>query len=157
MPQGRASNKARLSGWDVVASVFNSHRLGLPALSKAGTREVAWAIDVWEPGAGAPSPDGDVRRRTPASLPGTGAGWPSKLLLLDEPLISLDPHYQREVVQLVRSLQRELGITVLLVRMSSIRCSGCWIASFSLGAGHAALGTVDDVAIAGPVLWRLPG
>lgn len=36
-----------------------------------------------------------------------------KLLLLDEPLISLDPNHQRGVVELVRNVQRELGITVL--------------------------------------------
>ncbi len=36
-----------------------------------------------------------------------------KLLLLDEPLISLDPRHQTGVVDLVRRVQRELGITVL--------------------------------------------
>jgi energy-coupling factor transporter ATP-binding protein EcfA2 len=33
-----------------------------------------------------------------------------RLLLLDEPLISLDPHHQRAVVELTRVLQRELSI-----------------------------------------------
>jgi zinc/manganese transport system ATP-binding protein len=47
VPQIRASSSSvRLSGWAVVASVFNSHRLGLPVLSKAGAREVAWALDM---------------------------------------------------------------------------------------------------------------
>ncbi len=36
-----------------------------------------------------------------------------KLLLLDEPLISLDPHQQRLAVDLVRRLSRELNLTVL--------------------------------------------
>ena len=36
-----------------------------------------------------------------------------RLLLLDEPLISLDPHHQRAVVELTRALQQELGIAVL--------------------------------------------
>jgi zinc/manganese transport system ATP-binding protein len=47
VPQVRASSsRVRLRGWDVVASVFRSHRLGLPVLSKAGGQEVAWAIDI---------------------------------------------------------------------------------------------------------------
>lgn len=36
------------------------------------------------------------------------------MLLLDEPLISLDPRHQSDTVELVRSLRRELGVTVLL-------------------------------------------
>src|SRR5947208_10759706 len=36
-----------------------------------------------------------------------------KLLLLDEPLISLDPSHQRGVVSLVKNLQAELGLAVL--------------------------------------------
>ena len=36
-----------------------------------------------------------------------------RLLLLDEPLISLDPHHQATVVGLTRALQQEMGMTVL--------------------------------------------
>ena len=79
-----------------------------------------------------------------------------KLLLLDEPLISLDPHYQRGVVQLVRSLQQELGITVLFSAHELNPLIGVLDRVLYLGAGHAALGTVDDV-ITGPVLSRLYG
>lgn len=71
-------------------------------------------------------------------------------------MISLDPHYQREVVQLVRRLQEELGITVLFSAHELNPLIGALDRVLYLGAGHAALGTVDDV-ITGPVLSRLYG
>ena len=79
-----------------------------------------------------------------------------RLLLLDEPLISLDPHHQRGVVELVRALQRELGITCCSARTNSTRCSNALDRVLYLGNGQAALGTVDEV-ITGPVLSRLYG
>src|SRR6202030_2153648 len=77
-----------------------------------------------------------------------------RLLLLDEPLISLDPHHQHAVVALVKSLQAELGITVLFSAHELNPLLGALDRVLYLGAGHAALGTVDDV-ITGPVLSRL--
>ena len=78
------------------------------------------------------------------------------LLLLDEPLISLDPHHQHEVVELVRRLQRELGITVLFSAHELNPLLGAMDRVLYLGSGHAALGTVDEV-ITGAVLSRLYG
>jgi zinc/manganese transport system ATP-binding protein len=158
VPQVRASSsRVRLSGWDVVASVFRSHRLGLPVLSKAGVQEVAWAIDIVGAQALARRPltemSGGERQRL--FLAQALVGRP-KLLLLDEPLISLDPHYQREVVQLVRDLQQELGITVLFSAHELNPLLGALDRVLYLGAGHAALGTLDSV-ITGSVLSRLYG
>jgi zinc/manganese transport system ATP-binding protein len=79
-----------------------------------------------------------------------------RLLLLDEPLISLDPHHQRVVVELAKSLQAELGIAVLFSAHELNPLLGALDRVLYLGSGHAALGTVDDV-ITGPVLSRLYG
>jgi len=79
-----------------------------------------------------------------------------RLLLLDEPLISLDPHHQRAVVELTRSLQKELGIAVLFSAHEINPLLGALDRVLYLGSGHAALGAVDDV-ISGPVLSRLYG
>jgi zinc/manganese transport system ATP-binding protein len=158
MPQvrGELANK-RLSGWDFVASVVRGHRLGLPLLDAAGRREVAWALDM----VGAR----DLSRRPLAETSGgerqrlllaqTLIGRP-RLLLLDEPLISLDPAYQRAVVELVKSLQTELGIAVLFSAHELNPLLGALDRVLYLGGGHAALGTVDEV-ITGPVLSRLYG
>ena len=79
-----------------------------------------------------------------------------RLLLLDEPLVSLDPLRQREVVALVKSLQRQLNVTVLFSAHELNPLLGALDRVLYLGAGHAALGTVDEV-ITTPVLSRLYG
>ena len=79
-----------------------------------------------------------------------------RLLLLDEPLISLDPHHQRVVVELAKSLQAELGIAVLFSAHELNPLLGALDRVLYLGNGQAALGTVDEV-ITGPVLSRLYG
>ena len=86
---------------------MNGHRLGLPVLGKAGRAEVDRVLDL----VGAR----DLARRPLAETSGgerqrlllaqTLIGRP-RLLLLDEPLISLDPHHQRSVVELAKSLDR---------------------------------------------------
>jgi zinc/manganese transport system ATP-binding protein len=79
-----------------------------------------------------------------------------RLVLLDEPLISLDPHHQRGVVELVRRMQTELGITVLFSAHELNPLLGAMDRVLYLGGGQAALGTVDEV-ITAPVLSRLYG
>ena len=158
MPQMRGDLAGRrLSGWDFVASVVRGHRLGLPRLDAAGRSEVTWALDM----VGAR----DLARRVLAETSGgerqrlllaqTLIGRP-RLLLLDEPLISLDPSHQQAVVELVKSLQVELGVTVLFSAHELNPLLGAIDRVLYLGGGHAALGTVDEV-ITGPVLSRLYG
>jgi zinc/manganese transport system ATP-binding protein len=77
-------------------------------------------------------------------------------LLLDEPLISLDPHHQSAVVTLVREVQKRLGIAVLFSAHELNPLLAAMDQVLYLGNGHAALGTVDQV-ITGPVLSRLYG
>jgi zinc/manganese transport system ATP-binding protein len=79
-----------------------------------------------------------------------------RLLLLDEPLISLDPHHQHAVVELARALQRELGIAVLFSAHEINPLLGALDRVLYLGGGHAALGTIDEV-ITGAVLSKLYG
>jgi zinc/manganese transport system ATP-binding protein len=79
-----------------------------------------------------------------------------RLLLLDEPLMNLDPHHQRSVVDLVRRLQQELRIAVLFSAHELNPLLGALDRVLYLGGGQAALGTVEEV-ITGPVLSRLYG
>jgi zinc/manganese transport system ATP-binding protein len=158
MPQARARTAGlRLSGWDFVASALNGHRLGLPIVGRVGRIEVDRALDL----VGAR----ELARRPLAEISGGEQqrlllaqalmGHP-RLLLLDEPLISLDPRHQRLVVELVRSLQVELGMTVLFTAHELNPLLGVLDRVLYLGRGKAALGAVDQV-ITGPVLSRLYG
>lgn len=158
MPQVRSNVDAlRLSGWDFVAVVVNGHRFGLPYLSKDGRKEVDWALDMVGARELAKRPlaetSGGERQRL--LLAQALIGRP-KLLLLDEPLISLDPSHQRAVVQLTKALQTELRISVLFSSHELNPLLGALDRVLYLGNGHAALGTVDEV-ITGPVLSRLYG
>jgi zinc/manganese transport system ATP-binding protein len=158
LPQTRSlAPPHRLSGWSLVASAAQGHRWGLPISSASTRRDVDWAIER----AGAT----ELARRALAELSGGERqrlllaqallGRP-RLLLLDEPLISLDPHHQRSVVDLVKQIQRELDITVLLSAHELNPLLDVIDRVLYLGNRHAALGTVDEV-ITGPTLSRLYG
>lgn len=148
---------ARLRAWDVVASVLHGNRAGLPILRKSDRLQIDSALDLVGARELAQRPlsqlSGGERQRL--LLAEALIGRP-KLLLLDEPLASLDPRHQDEVVELVRSLQRELGITVLFSAHELNPLLGAMDRVLYLGGGHAAIGPVDEV-ITGPVLSRLYG
>jgi zinc/manganese transport system ATP-binding protein len=158
MPQTRgALDNLRLSGWDFVASGASGHRWGLPLLGSAARREVQWALDMVDATQLARRPlaetSGGERQRL--LLAQALLGRP-RLLLLDEPLISLDPHHQRTVVELTRALQKELGLAVLFSAHEINPLLGALDRVLYLGSGHAAIGTVEQI-ITGPVLSRLYG
>jgi zinc/manganese transport system ATP-binding protein len=158
MPQVHGTVTAlRLSGWDFVASVVNGHRLGLPIAGKAGRAEVGRALELVGARALARRPlaelSGGERQRLLLAQALIGA---PRLLLLDEPLISLDPHHQREVVELVKSFQAELGMTVLVSAHEINPLLGVLDRVLYLGRRQAALGAVAEV-VTGPVLSRLYG
>ena len=158
MPQRRDGNAhLRLSGWDFVAGVVRGHRLGLPLPGRAGAAEVSRALALVGATALARRPlvetSGGERQRL--LLAQALIGQP-RLLLLDEPLISLDPHHQQAIVALAKSLQHELGIAVLFSSHDLNPLLGALDRVLYLGGGGAALGTVDEV-ITGPVLSRLYG
>src|SRR5208283_813408 len=157
-PQARTTPASvRLNGWDFVAGVVNGHRFGLPLLGREGRKQVDWALEMVGARELARRPlaetSGGERQRL--LLAQTLIGRP-RLLLLDEPLISLDPAHQRAVVALVKSLQTELGIAVLFSAHELNPLLGALDRVLYLGGGHAALGTVAEV-ITGPVLSRLYG
>ena len=158
MPQGRRTvQHSRLTGWEFVAGVVNGHRLGLPFLGKAARAEVEHALDLVGARALARYPLSEISggERQRLLLAQTLIGSP-KLLILDEPLANLDPHYQAETVALTKTLQRELGVTVLFTAHELNPLLGAVDRVLYLGSGQAALGTVEEV-ITAPVLSRIYG
>ncbi|HZB92067.1 MAG TPA: ATP-binding cassette domain-containing protein [Stellaceae bacterium] len=147
MPQRRsATAELGLCGWDIVASALHGHRWGLPILGAEGRREVAWALATVEATEFARRPiqqlsGGEVQRLLLAQAL---LGRP-RLLLLDEPLISLDPRYQQAAVELVKRVQQELHMTVLFTAHELNPLLGAMDRVLYLGGGRAKLGTVDEV------------
>ncbi|PXW24294.1 ABC transporter ATP-binding protein [Paraburkholderia caballeronis] len=158
MPQIRtALASRRVRGRDFVAMAADGHRWGLPLANDAVRQDVARVLDLVGARALADRPlselSGGERQRL--LLAQCLLGDP-KLLLLDEPLISLDPNHQRGVVELVRRVQRELGIAVLFSAHELNPLLNALDRVLYLGNGVAALGGVDEV-ITSPVLSRLYG
>jgi len=147
----------RVRGLDFIASSVRGERWGVPLLSRADlmtiekTLAAVGALDLSR----RPLADMSGGERQRLLLAQALLGEP-QLLLLDEPLISLDYHYQEAVVDLVRGFARERNITVLFSAHELNQLVGALDRVLYLGNGHAALGTVPEVVTA-PVLSKLYG
>ena len=158
MPQTRGNfSGLRLTGYDIVAAAAGGAGWGLPRLDAATRREIDWALDMVEAR--------DLARRSLAEISGGERqrlllsqallGRP-KLLLLDEPLISLDPGQQKKIVEIVKRLRDDLKIAVIFSAHELNPLIRAIDRVLYLGAGKAVLGAVDEV-ITGPVLSKLYG
>jgi zinc/manganese transport system ATP-binding protein len=158
MPQNRgAATSLRLTGWDVVASAAIGARFGFVRLDKATRREIDWALD--QVGAR------DLAQRSMGELSGGERqlvllsqaliGKP-RLMMLDEPLISLDPAHQKSVVEIARRICGDLKIAILFSAHELNPLVNAIDRVLYLGGGAAVIGAVDDV-VTGPVLSRLYG
>ena len=158
MPQNRgAVSGLRLTGWDVVASAAIGRRFGFARLDRATRLEIDWALD--EVGAR------DLAKRSIGELSGGERqrvllsqallGRP-RLLLLDEPLISLDPAHQKSVVEIARRVCDDLKVAILFSAHELNPLVNAIDRVLYLGAGAAVIGPVEEV-VTGPVLSRLYG
>ncbi|MFM0523164.1 ATP-binding cassette domain-containing protein [Caballeronia jiangsuensis] len=158
MPQIRTGlANRRVLGRDFVAMAADGHHWGLPhrnARIRADVERVLELVGAHQL-ASRPLSELSGGERQRLLLAQCLLGNP-RLLLLDEPLISLDPRHQTGVVELVRRVQRELNITVLFSAHELNPLLNSLDRVLYLGSGRAALGTVDEV-ISKPVLSRLYG
>jgi zinc/manganese transport system ATP-binding protein len=147
----------RMRGVDFIASSVRGERWGLPSLTKADRVMIDRTLEAVGAQRLAQLPlsemSGGERQRL--LLAQTLLGDP-QLLLLDEPLISLDYRYQEAVIDLVHRFVRERNITVLFSAHELNQLIGTLDRVLYLGNQSAALGTVEEVATA-PVLSKLYG
>jgi zinc/manganese transport system ATP-binding protein len=147
----------RIRGFDFIASSVHGERWGVPSLTRADRAMIEAMLEA----AGAselghrPLSEMSGGERQRLLLAQALLGKP-QLLLLDEPLISLDYRYQEAVIDLVRRLARERNITVLFSAHEVNQLIGVLDRVLYLGNGRAALGTIDEVVTA-PVLSQLYG
>jgi zinc/manganese transport system ATP-binding protein len=158
MPQVRTvPPDLRVRGLDVIGSSVNGERWGMPALAAADRRMInetlvaVGARDLAERPLAEMS--GGERQRLLLAQALIGA---PRLLLLDEPLVSLDAAHQETIIDFVRCFGRERGITVLFSAHELNQLLGFLDRVLYLGRGRAALGSVEEV-VTGPVLSRLYG
>jgi zinc/manganese transport system ATP-binding protein len=146
-----------LRGIDFIASSLHGERWGLPSPTAADRRMIddtlalVGAADLGRRPLSAMSGGERQRLLLAQALMGN-----PKLLLLDEPLISLDARHQEVAIGVIRGIARERGITVLFSAHELNQLIGALDRVLYLGSGHAALGTVEEV-ITAPVLSRLFG
>ncbi len=127
-------NSTRGERWGLAAPSRDDHAAVAHALERIGATEIARRpINRLS---------GGERQRLYIAQALLGA---PKLMLLDEPLISLDPARQRAIVELVRKIAHELGIAVLFSAHEVNPLLGAIDKVLYLGAGHAAIGTIDEV------------
>jgi zinc/manganese transport system ATP-binding protein len=147
----------RVRGLDFIGASLHGERWGLPSLTRHDRRMIedtlasVGARDLAKRPLSAMS--GGERQRLLLAQALIGA---PKLLLLDEPLISLDARHQEVAIDVVRKVCRERGITVLFSAHELNQLLGTLDRVLYLGNGQAVLGTVDEV-ISAPVLSRLYG
>jgi zinc/manganese transport system ATP-binding protein len=147
----------RMRGLDFIASSVHGERWGLPTTSRAERKmieETLAAVSAHELASRALSDmSGGERQRLLLAQALLGA---PKLLLLDEPLISLDARHQEIAIDAVRKVCRERKITVLFSAHELNQLLGAIDRVLYLGGKQAAIGPVDEVVTA-PVLSRLYG
>jgi zinc/manganese transport system ATP-binding protein len=147
----------RVRGLDFIASSLHGERWGLPRLRLADRK----MIDATLAAIGArdlaerPLSDMSGGERQRLLLAQALIGQP-QLLLLDEPLISLDARHQEVAIEVVRKVCRERKITVLFSAHELNQLLGSIDRVLYLGNRQAVLGTVDQV-VTTTVLSRLYG
>ena len=158
MPQNRGAVVGlRLTGWDVVASAAIGGRFGFVTLDKATRREIDWALDQVDARELARRSIGELSggERQRVFLSQALLGKP-RLLLLDEPLISLDPGHQKSIVETARRICDDLKVAIVFSAHELNPLVNAIDRVLYLGSGAAVIGAVGDV-VNGPVLSRLYG
>jgi zinc/manganese transport system ATP-binding protein len=156
LPQQRSAvADLPMRGWDFVATAWRGERWGVPLFGRRGRRQIERAIELVDGAALAERAmaelSGGERQRLLLAQALLGA---PRMLLLDEPLISLDPHFQQAVVALVRRIQVAEGVTVLFIAHDVNPLLGAMDRVLYLGNRRAAIGSVDEV-VTSAVLTRL--
>ena len=132
-----------IRGRDLVQFGVDGHRPGLPLTRARQVDAVIAAVgaqDYADAPVGLLSGGQQQRLRIAQAL----AGQP-RLLLCDEPLLSLDPASQQEVITLINSYHHEHGTTVVFVTHEITPVAAFVDRVLYVAAGRWAQGTPDEV------------
>ena len=147
MPQLRSNAvSSTLSGRAYLHAVLDGHRWGFSGPSAAKDEIVRAALKVVD-AEGFMDRSFDVLsggERQRISLAQALLGQP-QILLLDEPLLNLDPRRQGELIETVNAVRKKLNVTVLFVGHDVNPLINVMDRVLYLAGGKAALGTVEEV------------
>ncbi len=157
-PQARAFDPdLPITGRDFVGLGLDGHRWGFRLPDRHRSAQIDRALAAVDAHAFADAPIGRLSGGQQQRLAIAQAllANPS-LLLLDEPLASLDLRSQREIVELVDALRRERQVAVLFVTHGINPIGEVMDRVWYVAGGRAAIGTVPEV-IRSDVLSELYG
>ena len=147
MPQAITTcETARLSVRAMIMAVQAGEHWGMPCNNAAAVREVDEVLALVELGHLAEVPfyqlSGGEKQRV--QLAQSLLGKP-KLLLLDEPLASLDPYHQQQLVSIIGNVKKITGATILFIAHDINPLLHVIDRIWYLAGGKAALGTLEEV------------
>lgn len=147
MPQSRASfESTALSARSLVTAVEGGNRWGFPWSNRSSRHEVERALKLAGAEEYADRPfsvlsGGEKQRITLAQAL---LGKP-RLLILDEPLASLDPRNQMRMVECIAGIKAATGATILFIAHDINPLLGIMDRVLYVAGGSAAIGPVDDI------------
>jgi zinc/manganese transport system ATP-binding protein len=147
MPQGHGGfDSTALSARTLVEAACNGDRWGIPWTSKAAKQEVDRVLEVTDASRFAQRPfsvlSGGERQRVMLAQALLGS---PKLLVLDEPLASLDPKNQARLIECVANVKRLTQTTILFVAHDMNPLMQVMDRVLYMAGGGAVLGKLDDV------------
>jgi len=147
MPQRpETPERTSLTPRNLVAAVHRGTAWGIPLRNREAREEVQSVLEKSGAAAYADKPvavlSGGERQRV--ALAQALLGSP-RILILDEPLASLDPHRQSQLVENVASISRSEQITTLFVAHDINPLLGVMNRVLYVAGGRALLGTPDEV------------
>lgn len=146
LPQFSPTLNVSISGQTLLAASLRGNQWGLPMTSAKQQKEIAKVVNLVGATHYVKRPfmqlSGGERQRL--LLAQALLGNP-KILLLDEPLANLDPHYQYILVDLLEQIRQQLGVTLLLTAHDVNPLAHVMTRVLYLARGQAAIGSVQEV------------
>ncbi len=135
-----------IRAWDAVQLGLTGRRWGFARVGVDDRRRIDEALSWVEATAFADRRLSELSGGQRQRIAGAGAlGANPRMLILDEPLASLDLRNQQEIVALLARLNRELGVTVLVVAHDLNPLLAALDSAIYLLDGHAHHAAIDQV------------
>lgn len=146
MPQMRQNIGNSLSAYAWLGANLNGYRWGLPVLNAQQKEELQRVIQLVKAEKIVNRPysllSGGERQRL---LLAQALLNKPKILLLDEPLMNLDPYYQATLVSLIDDIRLQYGITILFTSHDINPLLTSVDRVLYLAKGKAVIGLVDEI------------